>query len=362
MSTNAAVVNDPGTQANAPFDAETRRRLSELRSQLGDDLLILGHHYMSSEAIRWADLTGDSLALSRLAAQSTAENIVFLGVHFMAETADILTTEDRKVLSPDIGAGCLMAEMASIGQVLQCWNHLVKNNGKQTIPITYVNSSAKLKAFCGEHGGAVCTSSNAEKVLAWALEQGGRALFFPDMHLGRNAAAALGVTGDEVARWVRAENRLRGDMNKARVIVWDGFCPVHVGFTVMDAERVRVSNPGIKVVVHPECPREVVEAADDSGSTEKIIKLVEQSPSGSAWAIGTEINLVKRLAGNHPDKVIISLNSNVPQCPDMAKINERGLLTALQGIAEGQPKGVVKVDQQTAQWAQKALERMFAVT
>ena len=362
MSINAALIGHDQTSVHAPFNAETRRRLSELRSQLGDELLILGHHYMSAEAIRWADLTGDSLALSRLAAKSTAENIVFLGVHFMAETADILTNEDQKVFSPDIGAGCLMAEMASIGQVLQCWNHLVKNNGSRTIPITYVNSSAKLKAFCGEHGGVVCTSSNAEKVMAWALEQGGRALFFPDMHLGRNAAAALGFTGGAVARWVRSDARLLGDADKARVIVWDGFCPVHVGYTVMDVERVRLSNPDIRVIVHPECPREVVEAADDSGSTEKIIKVVEDSPAGAAWAIGTEINLVKRLAGNHPDKVIISLNSNVPQCPDMARINERGLLTTLQGIVEGKPKGVVKVDRQTAQWARKALERMFAVT
>lgn len=362
MSRDIAVDFDKSAGALAPFESETRRRLAELKSQLGEGVVILGHHYMSNEAIRWADLTGDSLALSRLASQSSAGKIVFLGVLFMAETADILAQKGQQVLSPDADAGCLMAEMASISQVLECWNYLVKNVGGKTIPITYVNSSAKLKAFCGEYGGAVCTSSNAEKVLGWALEQGDRVLFFPDMHLGRNAAAAVGVSGDEVAQWARAEGKPRGDVEKAKVIVWDGFCPVHVRFTVLDVERVRHSHPGIKVIVHPECPKEVVDAADDSGSTEKIIREVEQSPPGSAWAVGTEINLVRRLAGDNPNKIIISLNSDVPPCPDMAKISERGLLTALQGIAEARPKGVVEVDEQTARWAKKALERMFAVS
>lgn len=348
--------------AAAPFEAETHRRLNELRRSLGGEVLILGHHYMSDKSIRWADLTGDSLALSRLASGSAAETIVFLGVNFMAETADILAQEGQQVLSPDPKAGCLMADMASLDQVERCWAYLSENISGQTVPITYVNSSAGLKAFCGEHGGAVCTSSNAEKVLTWALEQGDRVLFFPDMHLGRNAAAALGITGDGVAQWSRATGALIGDAKKARVIVWDGFCPVHVGFKAGDVDRVRREYPGIKVIVHPECPREIVEAADDSGSTEKIISAVENAPAGSAWAVGTEINLVRRLADDHPDKVIISLNPEVPQCPDMAKISERGLLITLESLAQDRPRGVVKVDPQTVQGARKALERMFAVS
>lgn len=348
----------PSNPALEPFRRETARRLEEVRGRLGRRVLILGHHYMSDEVIAWADAVGDSLALSRLAAaDAQASHIVFCGVHFMAETADILATRGQRVILPDGGAGCPMADMAAPDQVERCWRALAELGSGPVIPITYVNSSAALKAFCGRHGGAVCTSSNAVTVLRWALEHGQRALFFPDEHLGRNAAAALGLADDDVAIWRRAAGRLEGDAAKARVVVWDGFCPVHVRFGLADVARARLA--GARVIVHPECPRPVVQAADDSGSTEKIIAVVGQSPAGSVWAVGTEINLVRRLAARHADKTIFSLNEVVCACPDMAKISQTKLLASLEGVEDGRPRGVVSVEEHTARWAAMALERML---
>lgn len=360
--TRPRLLADPGPAAE-PFARETIRRLGQVRAQLGRRALILGHHYMSDAVIGWADAVGDSLALSRLAAtQNEAEFIVFCGVHFMAETADILAGQGRRVILPARGAGCPMADMAAPEQVEQCWQELARLDGGPIIPITYVNSSARLKAFCGRHGGAVCTSSNARAVLAWALGQGRRALFFPDQHLGRNTALALGLTPREIATWRRQAAVLEGEAAQARVIVWDGFCPVHVEFGPADVARARARQAGVKVVVHPECPSQVVALADDSGSTEKIIGLVEAAPAGSAWAIGTEINLVRRLAARFADKTIFSLNESVAGCPDMAKISPTNLLASLEAILDGKPRGVVGVDEATARQAAVALERMFAVS
>lgn len=342
------------------------RRIAARKQELGNDLLILCHHYQQDAVFSFAHETGDSLKLARRAAEAVDRRyIVFCGVHFMAESADILTSEQQVVILPDLTAGCSMADMASRDEVNGAWQELAALTDAELItPITYVNSSASLKAFVGERGGSVCTSSNAERVLAWALARGEKVFFFPDEHLGRNSAHALGVPADQVVLWTRGE-RLGGNteeaLQRAKVILWDGYCTVHMQFSEAQIQALRQQDPEVRVIVHPECRREVVQAADQYGSTETIIKAVAQSPSGSSWAVGTEINLVKRLAAQYPDKRIRSVSPFECLCSTMYRIDPAHLLWALDNLAAGRIVNRITVDAVTAAQARKALDRMLTI-
>jgi quinolinate synthase len=344
-------------------EAETLERIAALKRDLGSALLILGHHYQVDEVVRFADHTGDSFKLARLAARNReARYIVFCGVHFMAESADVLTGADQAVLLPDLAAGCSMADMANLDQVETCWEELVRATGDDLIPITYMNSSAAIKAFCGRHGGVVCTSSNATRVIQWALDQGKRFLFLPDQHLGRNVSHFMGIPLDEMAIWdphALPEINLEEGCDRARVILWKGHCSVHTKFLPLHVDEVRRKYPGIRVIAHPECPLEVVEKADEWGSTEKIITAVQSSPAGSKWAIGTEINLVARLAKQNPDKTVVSLSGISCLCSTMYRIDPPHLLAALEGLARGEVINRIQVDPETAKYARIALDRML---
>ncbi|HEX2912829.1 MAG TPA: quinolinate synthase NadA [Chloroflexia bacterium] len=353
--------------------AELERRIEAARAALGEKLVILGHHYQREDIIRHADLRGDSYKLSELAARRPeAEYIVFCGVHFMAESADILSGPHQHVILPNMAAGCSMADMANLDDVLDCWDTLEKIIGTEpdaegrqpVVPVTYINSAASLKAVCGEHGGIVCTSSNAENVLKWAFERGQRVLFFPDQHLGRNTAVKLGIPLEQTVLW-NPMKPLGGNtpeqLRQAKVILWRGWCSVHKRFTVEQINKARAEYPGVKVVVHPECPLEVVQAADEAGSTEYIIKAVEKAPTGSVLAIGTEINLVRRLQAEHPDKTIFCLDPVICPCSTMYRIHPAYLAWVLEGLLDGQVLNQVKVDEQTKQWARVALDRMLTV-
>lgn len=334
-------------------------RIQRAKEKLGSKLLILGHHYQREDVIQFADLRGDSFLLARQAAEcKDARYIVFLGVNFMAETADIVTSPGQKVIIPDPGAGCLMANMAEIARVRQCWTEIQKRFPREVIPVTYVNSTAEVKAFCGENGGLTCTSSSAGAAFRWALKQGKRILFFPDEHLGRNTGIEMGISPGEMAVWDRHRGLLSGCSNP-RVILWNGYCPVHREFSPEQVRTVKETYPGAKVVVHPECTCETVREADENGSTEHIIRCVKNSPPGSCWAVGTEINLVKRLAGEYRDKKIFSLDDRVMPCPDMMKISMDNLLWCLECLLAGQIENQVAVDVETAGWARVALERML---
>jgi len=327
--------------------------------------ILLVHNYQPPEIQDLADLCGDSLELSIKAAQTDAEVIVFCGVHFMAESADILTSAGQVVILPDLTAGCPMADMASRAEVTGLWQELAPLMDTAGItPVTYVNSSAALKAFVGEHGGSVCTSSNAERVLAWALKQGEKVLFCPDEHLGRNSAHALRISGSEIVRWTRGE-KLGGNtvsqLKMAKVILWNGYCTVHMQFSTAQIAQLRQDDPEIKIIVHPECRREVVQAADFYGSTEMIIKAVSESPAGSSWAVGTEINLVERLAKQFPDKRIRSVLSVSCKCPTMYRINPAHLLWVLDNLALGKVVNRITVEKHTADLAKIALNRMLKI-
>lgn len=342
---------------------EMEARVREIKEQLGEKLFIPGHHYQKDEVIQFADVSGDSLQLAQLcAANDQAEHIVFCGVHFMAETADILTTDNQAVYLPDMRAGCSMADMADIDQTERAWKHLMKEFGDTIIPLTYVNSTAAIKAFVGRHGGATVTSSNAHEMVKWALTQKERILFLPDQHLGRNTAADLGIPLDEMAVWDPINDRFEydGDLQNVRVILWKGHCSVHENFTVQNVENVRKMYPEMKIIVHPECPHEVVKLADEDGSTRKIIETIERAPAGSEWAIGTEMNLVQRLINTHPDKKIVSLNPFMCPCATMNRIDLPHLLWSLESIVEGTPQNQIVVDKQTAKEAIDALDRMLA--
>lgn len=336
-------------------------RIQAIRQQLGARLLILGHHYQQEKAIQYADLRGDSFLLARQAVQNrTAQYIVFLGVRFMAETADIVTSPNQAVVLPDPQAGCMMADMASGHQVRECWSMIESRFNQQFIPVTYVNSSADVKAFCGETGGLTCTSSSAEKAFRWVLDQGKRVLFLPDEHLGRNTGARVGIKLDEMAIWDRNRHQLLGSANP-KLILWNGYCPIHEQFTADNAKQLRQRHSGIGVMVHPECPHSTITEADVSGSTETIIKHIQDSSPGSAWGIGTEINLVKRLAQHHPDKTIVSLNEEVGPCPDMMKTAPWKLLWCLEGLVKGEIRNQVRVKPEIAKWARVAIQRMLDV-
>lgn len=339
---------------------ELENRVIEVKKQLGSRLFIPGHHYQKDEVVQFADATGDSLQLAQLSAENKeAEFIVFCGVHFMAETADILTSDQQKVILPDMRAGCSMADMADIQQTERAWETLQEIFGDTILPLTYVNSTAAIKSFVGANGGATVTSSNAEKMVKWAFEMKERILFLPDQHLGRNTAVNLGVGLDEMAIWnpINHELEYEGDFSKIKVILWKGHCSVHENFTVQNVHDTRSQYPDMKIIVHPECRREVVELADMAGSTSYIINAIEKAESGTAWAIGTEMNLVNRLIQNHPDKKIISLNPHMCPCLTMNRIDLPHLVWSLDTLEE--TNNIIKVSPEIAKNAKLALEQML---
>jgi quinolinate synthase len=351
----------------APSDPGLVERARAAKAALGDRVFVLGHHYQRDEVIQFADVTGDSFKLAQqAAAHPEAEFIVFAGVHFMAESADILTSDTQRVILPDLAAGCSMADMAEIGQVEDCWSVLeAAGVADVTVPITYMNSTAAIKAFTGQHGGAVCTSSNAERSLEWAFGQGEKVLFLPDQHLGRNTAVRdLGMSLDDCV--VYNPNRPNGgltdqQLRDARMILWKGHCSVHGRFTPDTVDEVRERVPGVNVIVHPECSYEVVQKADAVGSTERIITTISAAEPGSAWAVGTELNLVKRLALANPDKEIVYLDRTVCYCSTMNRIDLPHLVWALESLAAGSVVNQIEVDPDTAHWARVALDRMLAL-
>ncbi|WP_026585353.1 quinolinate synthase NadA [Bacillus sp. J33] len=341
---------------------ELEERAREIKEKLGKKLFIPGHHYQKDEVIQFADASGDSLKLAQLSQENTeAEYIVFCGVHFMAETADILTAPQQKVLLPDMRAGCSMADMADIHQTERAWTKLLALFGDSMLPLTYVNSTAAIKAFVGRNGGATVTSSNAEKMVSWALEQKPRILFLPDQHLGRNTAYKLGIGLDEMAVWNPITDQLEyeGTIENVKVILWKGHCSVHENFTVENVNEVRKKHPGMKIIVHPECKREVVALSDMAGSTNYIIEAIENSGPGSAWAIGTEMNLVNRIISQHPDKHIISLNPHMCPCLTMNRIDLPHLVWCLETVEQGESHNLIQVEEETANFAKLALDRML---
>jgi quinolinate synthase len=342
-------------------------RIGAAKARLGDRLFILGHHYQRDEVMRWADARGDSFGLSRKAADnSSAEYVVFCGVHFMAESADILTADHQQVILPDLNAGCSMADMADLDAVEEAWESLEGVvDIDRLVPITYMNSSAALKAFVGRQGGAVCTSSNARAVITWALERGDKLLFFPDQHLGRNTGFQLGFGPGDMRVWdpKRDFGGLEEiDAKEATFLLWKGHCSVHQRFQVAHVEAARAEHPGVEVVVHPECAHEVVELADQMGSTDYTIKAVEAAPAGSTLAIGTEIHLVQRLAAGHPDKTIFSLDPLICPCSTMFRVDAAHLCWVLENLVDGNVVNRITVDADTAEWARVALQRMLDIT
>jgi quinolinate synthase len=341
------------------------QRIAAARARLGKDAVILGHHYQRDEVVKFADFRGDSLKLSYQAAEAQAKFIVFCGVHFMAESADILRRDHQVVVLPDLSAGCSMADMADIAQVDACWAELgsVVDTSK-VIPVTYMNSTAAIKSFTGEHGGAVCTSSNANAVMKWAFTQGQKILFLPDEHLGRNTGFRMGIPHEEMIVWDPFEE-LGGNseeaLQKARVILWKGYCSVHQRFTPEHVARVRRDFPGVQVIVHPECRFAVTEAADQIGSTEGIIKAVSNAAPGSTWAVGTEIHLVNRLGKEFPDRTVMSLDKSVCVCTTMFRITPTHLLWALENLAAGNIVNQISVDERTRHFAKVALDRMLSL-
>jgi quinolinate synthase len=344
-------------------------RARAARAALGDRAFILGHHYQRDEVIQFADVTGDSFKLAReAAARPEAEFVIFCGVHFMAESADILTSPDQKVVLPDLAAGCSMADMATYNQVEQCWEALEDLGlADDVVPVTYMNSSADIKAFTGRHGGTVCTSSNARRALAWALGKGSKVLFLPDQHLGRNTAVLeLGMSLDDCVVFdPHAPGESGGltpeQLRDATMILWRGHCSVHGRFSPECVADVRARIPRINVIAHPECQHEVVLGADYIGSTEKIISTVDQAPSGSAWAVGTELNLVQRLAARNPDKTVVFLDKTVCYCSTMNRIDLPHLVWALESLAAGQLVNQITVEDKTAAQARQALDQMLAL-
>ncbi|MFD6986585.1 quinolinate synthase NadA, partial [Streptomyces sp. NPDC059956] len=350
----------------SPSDPDLVARARAAKEKLGDKVFILGHHYQRDEVIEFADVTGDSFKLAKdAAARPEAEYIVFCGVHFMAESADILTSDDQKVVLPDLAAGCSMADMATAEQVAECWDVLTEAGiAGATVPVSYMNSSADIKAFTGKHGGTICTSSNAKKALEWAFEQGEKVLFLPDQHLGRNTAVRdMGMTLDDCVLY--NPHKPNGgltveQLRNAKMILWRGHCSVHGRFSVDSVNDVRARIPGVNVLVHPECKHEVVAAADYVGSTEYIIKALEAAPAGSKWAIGTELNLVQRLANRFAaeDKEVVFLDKTVCFCSTMNRIDLPHLVWTLESLAEGNLVNRIEVDRETEQFAKLALERM----
>ena len=351
----------------AASDPDLVERAKKARATLGSSVMILGHHYQRDEVIDFADITGDSFKLAQAAASNPeAEHIIFCGVHFMAESADILTSATQKVILPDLAAGCSMADMAGAQQVEAAWAHFKKVGiASKTIPVTYMNSTAAIKSFTGENGGTVCTSSNAERAMKWAFERGEKIFFLPDQHLGRNTAILhLGLTAEDCVIWNpwKPQGGLTDqELQDAKVILWRGHCSVHGRFSRENVDEVRARIPGVQVLVHPECKNEVVMAADVVGSTEMIIKTVSASPAGSKWAIGTELNLVSRLAKTNPDKEIAFLDKTVCYCSTMTRIDLPHLVWAMENQVAGRVINQISVEERTAHFARVALERMLAL-
>ncbi|MFJ2955844.1 quinolinate synthase NadA [Streptomyces sp. NPDC087270] len=351
----------------APSDPDLVARARAAKARLGGKVFILGHHYQRDEVIEFADVTGDSFKLARdAAARPDAEYIVFCGVHFMAESADILTSDAQQVILPDLAAGCSMADMATAEQVAECWDVLADAGvADATVPVSYMNSSADIKAFTGRHGGTICTSSNARRALEWAFEQGEKVLFLPDQHLGRNTAVRdMGLSLDDCV--VYNPHKPGGgltaeQLRAAKMILWRGHCSVHGRFSLESVEDVRARILGVNVLVHPECKHEVVTAADYVGSTEHIIKMLDEAPAGSAWALGTELNLVRRLAAAHPDKQIVFLDKTVCFCSTMNRIDLPHLVWTLESLADGKLVNRIQVDAETEHFAKLALEQMLAL-
>ena len=340
-------------------------RIAAAKAKLGKDVVILGHHYQRDEVVKFADYRGDSLKLSQQAAETDAKYIVFCGVHFMAESADILRRGNQVVVLPDLNAGCSMADMADIGQVEACWDELRSvTDTSKIIPVTYMNSTAAIKSFTGEHVGSICTSSNAAAVMRWAFERGEKVLFLPDEHLGRNTGYRMGIPLDEMMVWDPFEE-LGGNtpdqIAKVKVILWKGYCSVHQRFTPEHVAKVRREHPGIRVIVHPECRFEVAQAADEIGSTEGIIRAVKASPPRTKWAVGTEIHLVNRLSKELKDQQVMPLDSSVCVCTTMFRITPLHLLWALENLAEGRVVNQISVDERTRKYARTALDRMLAL-
>jgi quinolinate synthase len=344
-------------------------RIAAARKKLGADAVVLGHHYQRDEVIRFADFTGDSYKLSKAAAETNAKYMVFCGVHFMAETADVLAQPWQQVVLPDLNAGCSMADMAEIGQVEDCWEALERAGvvaGEGIVPLTYMNSAANIKAFCGERGGLVCTSSNAQAAFEWAFRRAGKILFLPDQHLGRNTAFAMGIPLNEMVVWDPYQingglvpERLRA----AKVVLWKGHCSVHQRFLPEHVDRVRREEPGMQVVVHPECRWEVCQKADALGSTERIIDVIERAPEGSSFAVGTEIHLVNRLAKRFAPlgKRVITLDESGCLCTTMYRISPQHLAWTLENLVEGRVVNRIQVDNEVKHWAHVALDRMLEI-
>ena len=348
-------------------DPDLVDRARAARKALGSRVLVLGHHYQRNEVIEFADITGDSFKLAQEAAKaSDVENLIFCGAHFMAESADILTSDKQKVILPDLAAGCSMADMATANQVTKCWEELASIGvAKEVIPVTYMNSSAAIKSFTGEHGGTICTSSNAESAMKWAFTQGSKILFLPDQHLGRNTAVlSLGLSLEDCVLWNPWKpmgGLTEEEIKKAKVILWRGHCSVHGRFSIDSVNEIRSRVPGVQILVHPESTHEVVQAADRVGSTEKIIKIVEQSPAGSKWAIGTELNLVQRISQNNPDKEIYFLDKDICYCSTMNRIDLPHLVWAMESLVSGRVVNQIRVAPEVAKYSKLALERMLAL-
>jgi quinolinate synthase len=342
-------------------------RIAEARARLGATTILLGHHYQRDEVIRFADATGDSYKLSRIAAETDARYIVFCGVHFMAESADLLGHEGQQVILPDLNAGCSMADMAEISQVEACWETLERMGlAGETVPLTYMNSTAAIKAFCGEHGGLVCTSSNARAAFEWAFARGKRILFLPDQHLGRNTGYAMGIPLEEMVvwdPWALQGGQTKQSFAASRVILWKGHCAVHQRFLPSHVDAVRAKYPGIQVIVHPECRWEVCQKADALGSTERLIALVDKAPEGQMFAVGTEIHLVNRMARRFAEqgKRVITLDDTGCLCTTMYRITPQHLAWALENLAEGRVVNRIEVRASVKHWARVALDRMLEV-
>ena len=349
-------------------DADMDRRIAAAKRTLDRRVVILGHHYQRDEVIKFADYTGDSFKLAgQVSRHPDTEFIVFCGVHFMAESADVLSAAHQQVILPDLAAGCSMADMAEPEQLELCWSDLRQMLGSADgiVPVTYINSSAAIKSFVGERGGVVCTSSNAAATLKWAWERGDKILFMPDQHLGRNTAYKLGVPLDQMVVW--DPNEIWGGLepsavDAARILLWKGHCSVHARFTVRQIEQLRAQHPGLRVIVHPEVPWDVVQAADDSGSTEYIIKTVKNSPAGSTWAVGTEIHLVNRLAREvAPERTVLSLDQFGCLCSTMFRVSPNHLLWVLEGLVAGEVHNRIVVPDEQKHWTRVALDRMLSI-
>jgi quinolinate synthase len=355
----------PAVDEKELTDEQVLAELKELKEELVDKVVVVGHHYQQDDVISFADYTGDSLKLARDAAELDKEYIIFCGVHFMAETADMLTQKNQKVILPDLNAGCSMADMANRIEIDRCWSYLTKSTDKKIIPITYINCDAQLKSFVGENDGSICTSSNAKKIITWALERGEKLLFFPDQHLGRNTCFELGIPLEEMVTY--NPNMQNGGLTpeqiqKAKVILWYGYCSVHQGFSADQVKQIKKNSPDTTVIVHPECNFDVVQASDMNGSTAYIIEQIKNAPAGTKWAVGTEINLVNRLAAQFPDKEITSLSPYQCLCTTMYRVRPRWLLESFRAIKRGEAINVISVPEEVKKNALKALDTMLKIS